>query len=35
MRAFNIVKANDMFVNMLKWREDFGVDTITKVKKDV
>ncbi|XP_020096346.1 phosphatidylinositol/phosphatidylcholine transfer protein SFH11-like isoform X2 [Ananas comosus] len=30
MRAFNTVKAKDMFVNMLKWREDFGVDTITK-----
>ncbi|XP_062190451.1 phosphatidylinositol/phosphatidylcholine transfer protein SFH11-like isoform X2 [Phragmites australis] len=28
MRGFNILKAKEMFLNMLKWREDCSVDTI-------
>ena len=31
MRAFNVLKAKEMFLNMVKWREDFGVDAIVKV----
>lgn len=31
MRAFNVPKAKEMFLNMVKWREDFGVDAIVKV----
>uniref|UniRef100_A0A0D9WYH7 CRAL-TRIO domain-containing protein n=1 Tax=Leersia perrieri TaxID=77586 RepID=A0A0D9WYH7_9ORYZ len=30
MRGFNIVKAKEMFLNMLKWREDCAVDAIAK-----
>ncbi|KAF3335634.1 phosphatidylinositol/phosphatidylcholine transfer protein SFH11 [Carex littledalei] len=30
MRAFNVPKAKEMFLNMVKWREDFGVDAIVK-----
>uniref|UniRef100_A0A2N9GHM0 CRAL-TRIO domain-containing protein n=1 Tax=Fagus sylvatica TaxID=28930 RepID=A0A2N9GHM0_FAGSY len=30
MRDFDISKSRDMFVNYLKWREDFGVDAIPK-----
>uniref|UniRef100_N1QRN9 Uncharacterized protein n=1 Tax=Aegilops tauschii TaxID=37682 RepID=N1QRN9_AEGTA len=30
MRGFNIIKAKEMFLNMLKWREDCAVDTIAK-----
>ncbi|XP_008796143.1 phosphatidylinositol/phosphatidylcholine transfer protein SFH11 [Phoenix dactylifera] len=30
MRGFDIKKAKDAFLNMLKWREDFAVDTIAK-----
>ncbi|XP_010934140.1 phosphatidylinositol/phosphatidylcholine transfer protein SFH11 [Elaeis guineensis] len=30
MRGFDISKAKDAFLNMLKWREDFAVDTIAK-----
>lgn len=33
MRDFDMSKAKEMFVNYLKWREDFGVDTISKVNK--
>ncbi len=32
MRDFDISKSRDMFVNYLKWREDFGVDAIPKVQ---
>ncbi|XP_062186435.1 phosphatidylinositol/phosphatidylcholine transfer protein SFH11-like isoform X2 [Phragmites australis] len=28
MRGFNILEAKEMFLNMLKWREDCSVDTI-------
>lgn len=31
MRAFDVPKAKEMFLNMVKWREDFGVDAIVKV----
>jgi hypothetical protein len=31
MRAFNVPKAKEMFLNMVKWRADFGVDAIVKV----
>jgi phosphopantetheinyl transferase len=31
MRDFNLSKAKEMFLNFLKWREDFGVDAIPKV----
>jgi hypothetical protein len=30
MRGFNIVKAKEMFLNMLKWREECAVDAIAK-----
>ncbi|KAJ3678633.1 hypothetical protein LUZ60_002436 [Juncus effusus] len=30
MRAFNVAKAKEMFLNMVKWREDFGVDSLIK-----
>ncbi|KAF7004212.1 hypothetical protein CFC21_019451 [Triticum aestivum] len=30
MRGFNVIKAKEMFLNMLKWREDCAVDTIAK-----
>ncbi|CAD6220084.1 unnamed protein product [Miscanthus lutarioriparius] len=30
MRGFNILKAKEMFLNMLKWREDCSVDAIHK-----
>lgn len=30
MRDFNLFKAKEMFLNYLKWREDFGVDAIPK-----
>ncbi|KAL5198365.1 hypothetical protein ABZP36_001877 [Zizania latifolia] len=30
MRGFNIVKAKEMFLSMLKWREDCAVDAIAK-----
>ena len=31
MRGFNILKAKEMFLNMLKWREDCSVDAIANV----
>jgi hypothetical protein len=31
MRGFNILKAKEMFLNMLKWREDCSIDTIANV----
>lgn len=31
MRDFDILKAKTMFLNYLKWREEFRVDTISKV----
>lgn len=34
MRAFDVMKAKDAFLNMLKWREDFAVDRIAKVKNE-
>ncbi|KAK4435031.1 Phosphatidylinositol/phosphatidylcholine transfer protein SFH11 [Sesamum alatum] len=30
MRDFDVMKARDMFVQYIKWREEFGVDTICK-----
>ncbi|KAF5199164.1 Phosphatidylinositol/phosphatidylcholine transfer protein [Thalictrum thalictroides] len=30
MRAFDLMKAREMYLKMLKWREDFGVDAISK-----
>ncbi|PIA35675.1 hypothetical protein AQUCO_03500194v1 [Aquilegia coerulea] len=30
MRAFDLIKAKEMYLKMLKWREDFGVDAISK-----
>ncbi|KAF9602436.1 hypothetical protein IFM89_027565 [Coptis chinensis] len=30
MRAFDLTKAKDMYLKMLKWRDDFGVDAISK-----
>ncbi|XP_051114896.1 phosphatidylinositol/phosphatidylcholine transfer protein SFH11 [Andrographis paniculata] len=30
MRDFHLVKAKDMFMQYIKWREEFHVDTITK-----
>jgi hypothetical protein len=34
MRDFNLSKAKEMFLNYLKWREDFGVDAIPKVNSN-
>lgn len=34
MRDFDVSKSKEMFVNYLKWREDFGTDSITKVNSD-
>lgn len=31
MRNFDVMKAKQMFLNMLKWREEKGVDAIAKV----
>lgn len=31
MRDYDFSKAKEMFVNYLKWREDYGVDAIAKV----
>jgi hypothetical protein len=31
MRGFNIPKAKEMFLSMLKWREDCSVDAIANV----
>lgn len=31
MRDFDLSKSKEMFLNYLKWREDFGVDAISKV----
>uniref|UniRef100_I1QAH1 CRAL-TRIO domain-containing protein n=1 Tax=Oryza glaberrima TaxID=4538 RepID=I1QAH1_ORYGL len=33
MRGFNIVKAKEMFLNMLKWREECAVDAIAKIEE--
>ncbi|XAR54953.1 hypothetical protein NMG60_11030303 [Bertholletia excelsa] len=30
MRDFDLIQAKDMFLNYLKWREEFGVDVIVK-----
>uniref|UniRef100_A0ACD5U8Z1 Uncharacterized protein n=1 Tax=Avena sativa TaxID=4498 RepID=A0ACD5U8Z1_AVESA len=30
MRGFNVSKAKEMFLNMLKWRQDCAIDTIAK-----
>ncbi|XP_072983446.1 phosphatidylinositol/phosphatidylcholine transfer protein SFH11 isoform X1 [Typha latifolia] len=30
MRDFNVLRAKDMFLNMIKWREDSGIDNIAK-----
>ncbi|KAM0867092.1 hypothetical protein ACQ4PT_042219 [Festuca glaucescens] len=30
MRGFNVLKAKEMFLNMLKWRQDCAIDAITK-----
>lgn len=32
MRDFDLMKAKDMFLQYLKWREEFHVDAIAKVK---
>lgn len=34
MRDFNLSEAKEMFLNCLKWREDFGVDAIPKVNSN-
>lgn len=31
MRDYDMLKAKDMFVNFLKWREEFRVDMLPKV----
>lgn len=31
MRDFDLSKAKDMLLNYMKWREEFRVDTISKV----
>jgi hypothetical protein len=31
MRGFNVLKAKEMFLNMLKWRQDCAIDAIAKV----
>lgn len=31
MRDFDVTKSREMFLNYLMWRQDFGVDAITKV----
>lgn len=31
MRGFDIVKAKEALLSMLKWRKEFGVDAIAKV----
>jgi hypothetical protein len=34
MRDFDFSKAKDTYVNYLKWREEYGVDAIPKVKAE-
>lgn len=33
MRDFDLVRAKDMFMQYIKWREEFRVDAIYKVIK--
>lgn len=34
MRDFDLMKAKEMFLNYLKWREEYRVDLINKVKSE-
>lgn len=34
MRDFDLMKAKEMFLNYLKWRDEYGVDLISKVKSE-
>lgn len=35
MRDFDLMKAKEMFLNYLKWRDEYGVDLISKVKSEL